>query len=227
MPTTCIIPAFNESSRIHNTLSYLTKVPAINEIIVIDDGSTDDTFSLVKNYFPNILTLHHSNNLGKAAAVKSGLRVAHQSNILLFDADVLYFHPEKLSRLVTTFDQKHDLDCLFLRHDDPALISLLFNAHLLLTGLRLIRLTHLKGVFDSPISRYQLEIAINDYCLTHHLNLAFADLPNTRLPLKVNKMKPLTALLSELSMYKDIFTYHGNHSWFYQRLFLHPPPLII
>jgi len=75
MPVTIIVPAHNESAIIVNTAENLLKLnyPA-HEVIVVDDGSTDT----------------HASNRGKGAAVRTGLREASGTHVLVFDADHEY-----------------------------------------------------------------------------------------------------------------------------------------
>src|SRR3989344_5087806 len=82
-----IIPAYNEETRIKNCLdSILTssyKKDKI-EIIVVDDGSTDNTLEVLKNYGIKVLKQEH---LGKSKALNKGILVAKNEFVLVIDAD--------------------------------------------------------------------------------------------------------------------------------------------
>lgn len=87
-----IIPAFNESKRLPETLEsalqYFERLNILFEIIVVDDGSSDDTAVLAQN----ILSAPHkiiqlSENKGKGFAVKTGVLEAEGRYILFCDAD--------------------------------------------------------------------------------------------------------------------------------------------
>lgn len=89
-----IIPAYNEENRIAKTLEivyeYFKKKEISFEIIVIDDGSSDNTFSVVSSHFtrmPNLKYEKLPKNMGKGAAVKRGVEIARGSYILFSDAD--------------------------------------------------------------------------------------------------------------------------------------------
>lgn len=89
-----VIPAYNESPRIHRTLEQMTQFlrqqPYRWEILVVDDGSRDDTFTQVEALAGKIPQLHltrHPKNLGKGAAVRTGLKKAQGEAILFCDAD--------------------------------------------------------------------------------------------------------------------------------------------
>ncbi len=89
-----VIPAYNESLRIGATLEqvsqFLRQQPYRWEIVVVDDGSRDDTFTQVEAMAGKIPQLHltrHPKNLGKGAAVRTGLKKAQGEAILFCDAD--------------------------------------------------------------------------------------------------------------------------------------------
>jgi len=89
-----IIPAFNEQQRIAPTLSaleqFLAQSPIRYEIIVVDDGSTDDTVAVVEGMaheMPALRCLRTSPNRGKGHAVRAGMLAARGAVRLMYDAD--------------------------------------------------------------------------------------------------------------------------------------------
>jgi dolichyl-phosphate beta-glucosyltransferase len=94
MELSLIIPAFNEAQRIGPTLQrahrFLAARPASFEIIVVDDGSTDDTVALVTalaGELPGLRVLHSPANRGKGHAVRLGMRAATGRTRVFTDAD--------------------------------------------------------------------------------------------------------------------------------------------
>jgi glycosyltransferase involved in cell wall biosynthesis len=91
-----VIPAFNEASRIGQTvratLDYLQEVNPKNELIVVNDGSTDATGTIAREVLSGAKIparlLENFPNRGKGAAVRTGLLVAQKAIGLFFDADL-------------------------------------------------------------------------------------------------------------------------------------------
>lgn len=99
-----IVPSYNEHSTILRVLDALLSldIPGKElEIIVVNDGSTDDTRTLLDSFDDTrLVRIHHSTNLGKGAAVRTGIAAAKGSHVLIFDADHEY-DVEDIPRLVT------------------------------------------------------------------------------------------------------------------------------
>lgn len=90
---TAIVPAYNEAERIGAVLSALSKAPSIDEIIVIDDGSSDHTGERALE-FANVKRFRNEKNIGKAESM--GIGVAHAKNDVIFfcDADLIGFRAD-------------------------------------------------------------------------------------------------------------------------------------
>ena len=74
MFTSVIIPAYNEESRIRATLDGIRDIDIINQIVVVDDGSSDGTAQVLKNYVCDKLVYAVQNpNQGKGKAREKGL----------------------------------------------------------------------------------------------------------------------------------------------------------
>ena len=87
--TSIIVPAFNEEDGLPVTLGKLRKVlDESYEVIVVDDGSTDRTPDIARQYTCRLL--RHDVNQGKGEALRTGIRHALGRNIIWIDADDTY-----------------------------------------------------------------------------------------------------------------------------------------
>ncbi|MDK2799897.1 MAG: hypothetical protein PWP27_1412 [Clostridiales bacterium] len=81
-----IIPAFNESNRIKDTIESIKSIHVSSEIIVIDDGSTDNTYKIAEQSGAKVLRC--LKNGGKGNALKIGIEKCKGEIIVFLDADV-------------------------------------------------------------------------------------------------------------------------------------------
>jgi glycosyltransferase involved in cell wall biosynthesis len=88
-----VIPAFNEAARIGSTISriqeFLGEFPFPHELIIVDDGSADDTAKIVEqSRAPGLRLLHNDANHGKGHAVRQGVLASRGDYVLFTDADL-------------------------------------------------------------------------------------------------------------------------------------------
>ena len=109
IPVSIIVPAHNESKKIITCLKSLIRLNYPRyEIIVVDDGSTDDTPDKIKTFIKQnklehkIRLVRHKENRGKAAAVNTGIKNARHPLIAVVDADS-HVAKDSLTRIVPYF----------------------------------------------------------------------------------------------------------------------------
>lgn len=92
-----IIPAFNEEKTIAKVIRTAKKAQ-INEIIIVDDGSKDNTRKIAKE--EEVIVISHRKNKGKGSAMKTGLERAKGEIIVFLDADLRSIKPEQIKKLI-------------------------------------------------------------------------------------------------------------------------------
>jgi glycosyltransferase involved in cell wall biosynthesis len=96
--TSVIVPAFNEGEAIATVVSALRAGAPWHEVIVVDDGSRDDTGARAAE--AGAIVVRHPYNKGNGAAVKSGVRRATGEHVLIVDGDGQH-RPADATRLVS------------------------------------------------------------------------------------------------------------------------------
>ena len=124
-----IIPAFNESAVIRAVIREIQSYGYTN-IIVVDDGSPDDTFAVSKR--AGAVVLRHTINRGKGAAIKTGIEAAKRlgaNTIITFDGDGQH-DPKDISTLLKTIFKGYDvvLGSRFLHKQDIPIIKRIGNS---------------------------------------------------------------------------------------------------
>lgn len=101
-----ILPARNEAKTLKSLLATLVSSIPLAEIIVVNDGSTDDTVKLCSHYPIKIIT--HPYPKGNGAAVKTGARAAKGDVLIFMDADGQH-KPEDIPVLLEKFSEGYDM----------------------------------------------------------------------------------------------------------------------
>ena len=116
MRVTIIIPTYNRAHLVHEAIdSVLDQTFTDFELLVVDDGSTDNTADVVQGYRDPRLRYLAQSNQGAAAALNAGLRAAQGEYLAFLDSDDL-FHVDKLERQVRFLDGEPEAGLVFTGH---------------------------------------------------------------------------------------------------------------
>jgi glycosyltransferase involved in cell wall biosynthesis len=109
-----LIPAYNESGSLQELYLQVNKVLAPDqpfEFIVINDGSTDDTVSVLNKMeeaYQNVIAIHHRQNTGKSNSLMQGFEIVRGDVIVLMDAD-LQDLPQHIPDFLEKLNEGYDL----------------------------------------------------------------------------------------------------------------------
>lgn len=106
MKVSIVLPAKNESAAIGQTIAQIQLLQLAHEVIVVNDGSTDQTKQVAESAGAKVVTHHYSK--GNGAAIKTGARTATGDVIIFMDADGQH-DPQDIPRLLKKIEEGYDL----------------------------------------------------------------------------------------------------------------------
>ena len=112
MKLSVIIPCYNEKATLAELIALVRKSPVRDmEIILVDDCSTDGTTELIRNHIEKEVerVVYHESNMGKGAAIRSGLKYITGEVAIIQDADLEYDPMEYPKLLTPILDGKADV----------------------------------------------------------------------------------------------------------------------
>ncbi len=101
-----VIPAKNEAGSIASVIKRIIELSIVSEIIVVNDGSTDNTKNVAKDAGAKVIS--HPYSKGNGAAIKTGARAATGEILVFMDADGQH-KPEDIPSLLEKIEQGYDL----------------------------------------------------------------------------------------------------------------------
>jgi glycosyltransferase involved in cell wall biosynthesis len=106
-----IVPAYNEEATITRVIERVLAQPCVYEVVVVDDGSTDATWSRVQRFGadPRVLAKRHQRNRGKGAAVRTGLEAINAPVVIVQDADLEYDPAQYLQLIAPIVEGETDV----------------------------------------------------------------------------------------------------------------------
>jgi glycosyltransferase involved in cell wall biosynthesis len=112
MKLSVVIPCYNEIDLLPHLIALVKTAPVSDkEIILVDDGSTDGTTDLIRTSMEKEVTkvIYHQSNMGKGAAIRSGLAAVTGDIVLIQDADLEYDPAEYPKLMAPILEGKADV----------------------------------------------------------------------------------------------------------------------
>jgi len=204
----CIICAYNEAARIGNVLSVVSTFKGFDEVIVVDDGSSDQTYA-VASTFP-VTVLKHEKNKGKAAAMHTGFVKSRGEIIVLLDSDLTGLTHKNLTSLLEPTLREKCATFVLVANTWPIFHVEGVDAW---TGERAFPRKILEDVFLNPHviqQKYSIECYINQSILKNKLPIYSISWENVINVQKKDKEEgSLVGRFKDLKMFWNVYSSFG------------------
>ncbi|MBI2133597.1 glycosyltransferase family 2 protein [Candidatus Woesearchaeota archaeon] len=228
-----LIPVFNEEKSVARTIERIKKTMGRqqHEIIVINDGSTDNTGDIIRG-ITGIKAINHPYNIGYGASLKTGLKNAKGDWVLITDADGTY----PIESIPELLKHKDDYDMVvgarkgenipFMRKPAKAIIGFLANT---LTGRKIPDLNSGFRVFRKDVamqfynlypSRFSFTITITLACFTNGYTVKYIPIEYSKREGK-SSISPIRDFIGFMMLIVRIMTYFDPLKFFL------PPSIIL
>lgn len=196
-----IIPAYNEEKTIAAVVRPLVASPLVDEVIVISDGSTDQTLLCAQAEGARAYGL--SRNSGKGEAMRAG--VGHtQAEILLFlDADLIGFTENHIELLLLPVLGGARAMNIGMR-DRGSFLTRLSSRLPLISGERAMRREVFEGIGPEFMHGFMVESSLNYYCRVHHLAYGAILMPHVMIRRKFEKVSLSRAVVQYINMFGQV-----------------------
>lgn len=198
----CIVCAYNEAERIDRILEAALNHPLITEVIVVNDGSTDDTHARVAAY-PDVRLISYPDNRGKTHALACGIAAAKCEHLMFLDADLNGLEAGDLDALAEPVLSGRADVSISLRGNSLGVYKLMgldFISGERVIPARLVREAAQK-MLEMP--RWSGEVFMNELIIGQGLRVAVVEWPQVRHTPKSEKTSAWKGFVEEVHMIGD------------------------
>ncbi len=201
MRVSAIVPAYNEGPRIAAVLDVVRESQMVDEILVVDDGSDDDTAQVAAAHGAHVVRMGH--NYGKGGAVARGIQATPADVLLFLDADLVGLTVEHIEELLApVLSGQADMTVGIFDDGRPA-TDLAQAITPWLSGQRAMK----RGVFDGlqlDDAGFGIEALLTRHAREAGLRVVEVKLPRLTQVMKEEKLGPVKGAASRFKMYWDV-----------------------
>lgn len=199
-----VICAYNEAPRIAHVLRAVCSHPNVHEVIVIDDGSTDETSAIVAE-FPRVTLIVHEHNKGKTRAMATGIKAARHDYLMFLDADLISITANDISKLIEPVITGQSDVSISLRKNSLVMYRLIGIDFV--SGERVVPRDVAEDMLTQleQLPRFGAELSMNQSIIKRNFKIAVVDWQHVTHVQKVDKSGWKEGVEAELRMINDLF----------------------
>lgn len=202
MRVATVIPAFNEEKNLPQVLNAIKDCRDLTEVIVVNDGSSDRTSEVAKEFGCKVIDL--PSNLGKGAAVMAGVKITDAPYIMLLDADLIGLRPDHIRSLLEPIEQGRAEMTIGIFKSGRTLTNLSQRLTPFLNGQRVIKRDIFQKLPVLDVSRYGVDLILSRYAKKIGLKVARVELEEITQVMKEEKLGFVPGLIARLKMYWEV-----------------------
>lgn len=202
----CIIPAYNEEASIGATLDVVSQLVGnvLHEVIVVDDGSTDKTKNIIKNY--PVTFIENEENMGKSKTVAHGIEISSGEYIFLLDADLKNISKENVIDLIAPIQAGTAEMSISYRKNAWPLFP--FKKIDYLSGERILSKASLLPALSEmkKLTSYGLEVFINRIVIEENMRIVVVQWPHVENVFNQYKRGWLHGVMVVIKIWLDVLS---------------------
>jgi glycosyltransferase involved in cell wall biosynthesis len=208
---TAIVCAYNEERTIEGVLNGLLNCQNLDEIIAVNDGSTDNTGIILKNFLTKnsskkIKIIEFKENKGKGFAMAEAIKNSENEVLLFIDADLINLREEHISQLINPLFEKKAKMVIGKIIENNSIFKNKIDILKPLSGQRaLFKEDILPLIEKMKETHFGVETLINLYYRISKMKVIYVDLENLGHLIKFQKFSPQKATKEYILAGKDIF----------------------
>lgn len=203
MSVSAIIPAYNEEKNVGDVLAVLKNVWEIDEIIVVNDGSKDNTARTVDQFGVKLINLPR--NMGKGAALKAGLDRCCSDYVLFLDADLVGLTEDHIRKLMAPVLSNNADMTIGVFRSGRIRTDWAQKICPYLSGQRAVRKAVLDNMKNMDTAGYGIEIALTKYIEKEKIKALEVELDELTHIMKEEKLGVVRGLGHRIKMYWQIY----------------------
>ena len=206
-----VVPAFNEARRVGAVLDALDGAERVSQIVVVDDGSGDDTHAVAQAHSAaktgKLRALRLDANRGKGAAMRAGAEATDAPILVFFDADLIGLTPTHVNALVAPVAANRAVMALGVFRHGRGVTDLAQFLVPNISGQRAIRRDVFLAIPCLTKSGFGVELAITHHVQDEGLPIERVVLEGVTHPMKEEKLGLLRGARDRFRMYRQMLPY--------------------